>query len=509
MASKWSHWRDTAAGTGGFARFSLPNTTETPETPRMISAPFLALFLSALPSHPAAEIQWQASFEKTLAKALAEKKVVFLAVNMDGEKANERMLDKVYTEKAIVDLSQSTLNLIASAAEHTSADKVCPRFHGLYCLDHRRTDTAARQEILKADDAGMIVAPQHVFIGSDGKVILSVPYEINASELEWCFVTALTKADPATKIAMPAGARMPRRLVMGGVFDPKGAAGGSAQPLTKKELTELIKTLRKGTLNVEERLAAIRRVLTSDDTEALDFIQDEMRSGGTAGGGGGRGGGGGGGRMGGGGGGEEKHKRILHAIGVISPPAYWQIVAQSLEDHDVDLRTEAAVALEQLAAPESMKAIQTALQKEEDPAVQKELLRALGTTGAAEARVRSMLVKRSRTDKNELLRLNAILALGSCDPDADVKDTLESLLEKGTDKERTAAVCAIALTRDETWAPIVEAATKDTKDETLGKAAKAALEVLKGGELRKIREPMSKIGQDKVQRERFFGKVES
>src|SRR6185436_21095190 len=79
------------------------------------------LFLTAALGAPAAnDIQWQSSFEKTPPPAAAEKKVVFLAVNMDGEKANERMLEKVYTDKALIELSTHTLNLIASAAEHTS-----------------------------------------------------------------------------------------------------------------------------------------------------------------------------------------------------------------------------------------------------------------------------------------------------------------------------------------------------------------------------------------------------
>jgi hypothetical protein len=439
--------------------------------------------------------------------------VIFLAVNMDGEKANERIVEKVYTDKSIVELSQSTLNVVASAAEHVPADKPCTRFKGMFCLDHRRNDTAARKEILIADADGLVIAPQHVFIGPDGKVILSVPYEIDAHELEWCFATALAKADPAGKAAMPAGAHMPRRVVMGGVFDPKSTPGGSVAPLTKKELVELIKEMRKGTMRGPDRLNAMRRILASDEAEALEFVQDEMRSGGGGGpggggGGGGKYGGGGGGAGAAGGGGLEKHKLMLHAMGVLSPPAYHAIVEQSLDDHEVVLRTESAVALEQLAAPESVRALQTALQKESDPAVQKEILRALGTTGAADARVRTMLVKRATTEKNELLRLNAILALGSCDPEPEVKEALKTLLTKGTDKERTAAVCALALTRDESWIQEIEAATKETKDGDLAKAAAAATSVLKGGELRKIREPMSHIGQDKVQRERLFGKVE-
>lgn len=474
-------------------------------------------FLALLASPAANDIQWQSSFEKTLEKAAADRKVLFLAVNMDGEKANERMVEKVYTDKAIVELSKSTLNIVASTAEHSTGDKPCSKFTGPTCLDHRKVDVAARKEILKTDDHGMVVAPQNVFIGPDGKVILSVPYEINAHELEWCFITALTKNDPALKLALPEGARMPRRLIMAGVNDPKSSVAGALTAPTKKELVELIKTLRKGTLDQSERIMTFARVLMSDEPEALDFTQDELRSGGGgggagagAGGGGGKGGGGGGGGGAGAGrgGGAEKHRMILHAIGVVSPVAYWKLTADMLENHDAALRAEAAVALEQLAAPESTKAIQTLLAKEEDPTVAKEMLRALGATGAADPKVRAFLVKHAKTEKNEVLRLNAVLALGSADQEPEVKDALKTVLEKGTDKERTAAVCALALTRDDAWTPIIEAATKDTQDAALAKAAKDALAVLKGAELRTIRESLVKIGGDKIQRERLFGRVE-
>ncbi|MDZ4773084.1 MAG: hypothetical protein SGI72_08105, partial [Planctomycetota bacterium] len=469
----------------------------------MIRAISIALLTALFVQPGAADIQWQTSFEKTLEKAAAEKRVVFLAVNMDGEKANERMLEKVYTDKEVVELAKLTLNVVASTGEHPADDKPCTKFGGMTCLDHKKVDVAARTEVLKTDALGMTVAPQNVFIGPDGKVILSVPNEINAHELEWCFVTALTKNDPALKLAMPAGAKMPRRLVLGGVDDPKTSPAGALVAPTKKELAELIKTLRKGTLAQDERVLAFARVLLSDDPDALDFVQDEMRSGGAGGGPGAGGGGGGGGRGGGGmggrgGGGVEKHRLILHTIGAISPVGYWKLTADSLEDHEATIRAEAAVALEQLAAPESTKVLTTLLAKEEDASVAKEMLRALGATGAADPKVRAFLVKQSRAEKNELLRMNAILALGSCDQEAEVKDTLKSLVEKGADKEKTAAVCAMAVTRDAAWMPIIEAATKDTQDAALAKAVKDALTVLKGAELRTIRESLSKIGGDKI-----------
>jgi HEAT repeat protein len=477
----------------------------------MIRTLFLALSLAALASRGTpTEIQWQSSFDKTLERAKAEHKVVFLAVNMDNEKANERMLEHVYTDKAIVELAASTLNLVASAAEHVGADKMCPRFHGLYCLDHRKVDTAARKELLKADDEGRVTSPQQVFLDSEGKVLLSVPYEITVNELEWCFVTALTKGDPTFKGTLPPNARMPRRVILGGMFDPK-AAGGAIKAPAKAEVAELIKEVRKGTLGNEERAKSVRKILMSDETEALEFIKAELRGGGGGGGGGGgKGGGAGGGAggKGGYGGAGDTHKKILHAMGIVSPPIYWEIATEYIANNDVALRTEAIVAMEQLAAPESVKPIEAALQKEDDPTVAKELLRALGTCGASDAKVRAMLIKRAKSDKNELLRLNAIVALGSCDADNDVKEALKSFLEKGNEKERAAAACAAGLTRDEKWVELVQAALQSSKDETLTKAVSASVAVLKGGELRKLREPISKVAQDKVQRERFFGKAE-
>lgn len=445
------------------------------------------------------EIQWQASFEKTLENAQRDKKVVFLAVNMDGEKANERTCEKVYTDKAIIELSQSTLNLIASAAEHAGGDKKCPRFAGLTCLDHRKTDTSARKELLKADADGFVVAPQHVFLDSNGKVLLSVPFEVSANELTWCFVTALTKGDPTFKGAMPASARMPRRVVIGGVFDPKSTAGGSAKPLTHKELVDLVKEVRKGTLKGEERWAVIRRILSSDDKEAIDFITEELR-----------GGGGGGGKFGGGrgDGGEDKHKRILHAIGIVSPPAYWKVAADFLGDSDTTIRGEAAVAIEQLATPEALKELQSQLQTEKDVAIQKELLRALGTCGASDAKVRAALAKRAKSDKIETLRLNALIAIGSCDADPETRETLTAALDKGSEKERTAAVLAMALTRDETWIAAIEAATKGAKDENFTKACALAIEVLKGGSFTKLRAAIEKIAEDTIPRERTFGRAQ-
>lgn len=474
------------------------------------------LFLVA-PRASAADVAWTSGFEKTLERAAAEKKVVFLAVNMDGERANDRMVEKVYRDKEVVALSALTLNLVASAAEHASMDKDCPRFKGVRCQDHRRVDTAARKDVLKADTEGLVVAPQHVFLGYDGKVLLSVPYEISADELAWCFVKALQTADAATAPPMPSSARSPRRLVMSGTYDPTGAdgganAGGSLVPPTKKEVDELITRLKKG-LDFQERMSSLRRLVLSDEPDAVEFIGLELKSSGGGGGGGGMGGGGGpggggggGGAAGRGGGGNERHKLILHAIGVLAPPAYWEMVADFLGDNDPDLQREAAVALEQLGAPQAIPALTKALAGEKDPAKQKDLVRALGACGAHDAKTRAALVKRAKSDKQAAVRANALIALGWSANEPDAKALLRETLEKGADPERAAAAIAVGLSRDAAWTAVLDTAAAQAKDESVKDAIEAAKSVVGGAPLPALRRHVVRFGGDEVGRDRIFGR---
>ncbi|MBK7642242.1 MAG: HEAT repeat domain-containing protein [Planctomycetes bacterium] len=478
---------------------------------------FTLLASLALACSPTADITWLPSLEKAQERALAEKKVVFLAVNMDGERANDRMAEKVYTDKTVVELSTHTLNVVASAAEHAGAEKPCPRFPGITCMDHRRTDSAARKELLKADAEGSVVAPQHVFLGPDGKVILSVPYEVSAEELEWCFATAMQKATPDLKIALPSRARMPRRVVLGGVYDPANGEVGAAPP-THKEIEELIKQLRKGRMD-KDGVTMMLRLLLSDDPLALEFIGLELkgsdtlggRGGGGAGGGGGGGGGAGGGRGGGGGGGGlpggggpgGKHARILHAIGNLSPQAYWEMVADFLDNNEEELRSEAAVALEQLGAPDALRPLQNQLAKEKSALVQGRLLRAIASCAPSDAKVRALILKRV-SDKKAEVRTASIAALGWLEADPAVAALLQEKLEKGVPDERTCALAAMAVTRSETWNPVLEKALAEAKDEALKQDLETAIDALKTGKLKALGELLARATKDDIERARLF-----
>src|SRR5262249_50970137 len=141
--------------------------------------------------------------------------------------------------------------------------------------------------------------------------------------------------------------------------------------------------------------------------------------------------------------GDRRQQRILHAIGVLSPPSYWEVAAEYLEGSETKLRAEAAVALEQLAASEALRDLQSALHKEKDKDVLKEILRALGTCGANDKGVRTLLLKKAGGEKDELLRTSAIAACGFLSSGDDVAEVMTGLVQKGTQAERMAAACAM------------------------------------------------------------------
>lgn len=445
-------------------------------------------------------ISWQATYEGALKLAAGEQKVVFIAVNMDGERANDRMAKEVYKDKAIVRLTEHTVNLVSSNFSHAEGDRKCPRFGGLTCTEHRRVDVEVRGKVLAPDDEGFVIAPQHVWLGPDGEVLLSVPYEVSVSELEWCFATALHLVDPELVLKISSGARAPKRLVMGGVADTGAAGGRGGAPPTRAEALELLDELKRSGGRGGGQQEKLRRLARADEPEARDYVLSVLRA--SAGGG----------RWGSGGGSNENGERtdrratLLRWIGEASPQSYWEICVDFISAGEEGLRREAVVALEQLAAPESAKAIQAALGKEKDPAIKKNLFRALGTTGADNSRARKALLKQARDERKELWRLNAILALGSLAPHEEISERLLEILLEGEDRDRIAAAAAMALSRDPVWLGALEEVARESGlSPALEKAMGQAIGVLKGEPLGTLRATVSQVGSDEIERWRLFG----
>lgn len=440
---------------------------------------FLLLPFAALTS--AASIPWESDFQAARERASSENKVLFCALNMDGEKANDRIADDVYTDKEVVALSEFTVNLLGSRFEH--GDK-CKRFDGLACADHQKIEMSIRGEILGAAAGVSVVAPQHIFVGPDGKVLLSVPYEITARELQWCLVTAILKVDPAAKVSMPAKARAPKRLIQSGVL-PTGGGDASISPLSEEEVEATIEAIRNG-MRAEDRSNAMLRLLATDDEAAIEFIDVEL----------------GGVKL-------QRRKpllvRIVRAMGAVSPPSFAPTLERFLKFPDSEIRMEAVAALEQIGAPKMVKELRSVYGKEDSARVAAQMVRAIGIIGAEDKSARSVVIKAAGDKKDDELAANALFALGLHASDKKAWETIEAGLTHESPRRRQAAALGLALGRASERSDTLQALREAESDDEVAATFDAVLAVLAGGPISGLAETAAKITGSEIPRPRFFG----
>ena len=470
---------------------------------------------AALAPGGARDIEWAPTFDGAFEAAAADDRVVFVAVNMDGERANDRMVDKVYGDRDVRALAEETVNLIASADRHRKSGK-CPRFGCEDCDQHRYVDIAVREQILKPSATGAVIAPQHVFCSPGGDVLLSVPYEVSASELVWCFHEAAAILAGVEPEARRHPGRRPRRLVVGDVAQ----LGGGDGPVTRDEALELIATLKKGG-NRGETQEMIRRLATSDEPEAREYVLAMLRAGGGSARGGGRGGRGGGGGGGRGGNSDRERGQLLRWIGERSPASYWEVCLEFADSGADAVKQEAIVALEQLGAEESLSVLMKALRRStSEPERHKNVLRAIGSAARDDRKARAALLKASVDRKQPMIRANALVALGWLDADDDVGERLRAAAlpavhgelakvdpEEVTDEERLAAVVAMGLSREPVWKPLLEGIAGDEGEEpALKDAATASLAVISGRPYAALAGALEEASGDEIPRNRHFGR---
>lgn len=456
-------------------------------------------------------IEWANSYDAALQAAADQERVLFVAVNVDGERANDRMAEVVYKDRGVVSISGKTVNLIGSPDLHKKSGK-CPRFGCASCDVHRRAYASICSEILKMDDDGSVVAPQHVWLSPGGDVLLSVPYEVTADELTWCFHEAMAIQAGVEPEDRRSAGRRPRRLIVGDVIDPDG----DAAPITREEALTIIQEHKKGGTSTE-RVQMIRRLCTADEPEARAYVLTVLRADG--GRGSGRGGGGGAPRANQNS--DRNRTRLLRRIGEVSPVSYWEVCAEFADSGSESVQKEAIVALEQLGADDSLPMLMKALRRAStDPQGQEPLVRAIGAVARGDKKARTALLRASTDKKNEGLRANAIISLGWLDADEDVAQRLlEAALpeehgqkakikpDRVTPRERLGAVVAMGISRDAAWSETLQSIVDDgLEPEDLRRAAKASLAVIDGAGYALLRDPMTEAGGDEIPRNRLFSR---
>ena len=269
-------------------RFAGPSPPR-PMLRLLLPSPWPPLLPATSGPHPESEasvatrggIPWEEDWAAARARALEEGRVLFVAANMDGERANDRMAEDVYREKAVVALAEQPC---PSSRARSPMGRAPARGSGPSAVSTTSRSTSGHGRKSCPPTRTARWSPRStVFLAPDGTVLLSVEYEITADELEWCLGEALRKLDPDDEVKLSGGARPPKRW-----WWTASPRRGDRQPPTRDEVLELLRELKKG--RMENRDAAVRRLLTADEDEAREFAVQELRR---SGGGGRRGGGGG------------------------------------------------------------------------------------------------------------------------------------------------------------------------------------------------------------------------
>ena len=449
--------------------------------PALVSASVLSCVLS----FAAPTIDWQPDVATALELAKAGSKPLFVAINMDGERANDEMVRVHYKNATIGKLCARTANLFASRFDHGSGNRPCPRSGGITCAQHMEVEKEVRRLFLGGREGPEVIAPQHLFIGPENKMLLSVPYSITVEQLEWCLVTAIQKLDPEFPWTLSGAARPPRRLVMEGVA--KVGELVPQVPPTREEITEILSQLKKvGPRQAgPDTISLVGRLMASDDKRAMDYIKSMLRTTFFSRGG------------------SDRLERTLHTIGQHSSPSWWQVVEPFLADSRLPVRCEAAVALEQLAEPKSLGALLKQWNKEKESDARKELIRAIAGAGADSRKASSMVSEQARKAKNVDLKATALVASARLNDRQLVRDLALEALTSEEPRVRAAAAYVVAIRREmDLKKPLEERALME-EDPDAKEALEAAIEVLNGQEATRLDPTLRKLTGSKIHRDRL------
>ncbi len=452
---------------------------------------FLCLGLSGHTIPSANSIPWQNSWHAALEDAQNRDTIIFVAVNMDGERANDQAAASLYHHQDILDWSTQCVSLIASRFEHRSQG-TCPRFGTISCQEHQAVEKEVRDKVFGVPAGTSIIAPHHVFLDKTGKILLSIPYQVSHQELAWCFYAAMKKAYPERALKESKGSRAPRRVFWDEVLTSDRS---KITPLTDDEVEVVVQRLRS-TKGIEQRIPDLYALLATDHPDAIEAINQALQSAKGAGAWAGRGGKNGQSRL------QEFRLDLIHKMGVYSPLSYWQVLVNQLEDANANVRQEAAVALEQIGAENAIKALKASLKNEEDPNVRRCLVRALGTCGAENSSARKQLLTFAKGKKEPAVQKNALFALGNHAGQKAVGKTLQKYLDQGDIQQQQAVLLGVGFARNSQFLPVIE--NLSPADPAVASTLEVVLQVAHGKSAKLLAPLMKDVLGDSIPRERFF-----
>ncbi len=382
------------------------------------------LLISA--SATAQGFKWVKTVDEALEQAKTENKVVLFAINLEGERANDELVRRHYQDPLLRKLSSNIICVFCSAFTGRPATAKT----GLHTNANKNNERIVRSRFLKADSDQWIVAPQHVFVGPDGKILSSVSYRVTKGELEWMIVHAIRQVDPGFEWQASGAYRAPADMRKGQADD----AEGQEPPPTAAQVREALENIARGTTrgggrgrrgrnNWERLLADAETIIHSDRPEALKWGKAALRNRWTG-------------------------KRLMKIVGEKSPQVWSKVVSEHVANNDADMRLAAVIALEQLGDPKSLSCLKTGFKKEKELDVQGRMLRAMAKVAPANKQAILLVQKALKSHKSEFVRAHATVAVGLLENRAAVTEGLRRALQDSSGLVRSVAAYVIAIRQD-------------------------------------------------------------
>lgn len=311
------------------------------------------------------QIEWVGDWKEAFQQARQTGRPVMVCINSkDGEQANERAARNTYRDPWFVPMTRRFVMIVVSVREH-AAEGICPRFGRVTCKEHLACWKELRiehgDEFLLPDTVDEMISPQHAWFRPDGKLLQRKEYELSRDQLL-------------------------RR--MQDVLALCGASPNADAPLDDRDRAALERA-RKG--DKEARWAAFGHLFASEKTAVrtalLDLLKDTKAT--------------------------PPRCELLRAFGRGRVLDARPTVEALLKDQDADVRSYAAVCLEEMASARSVAVLVKRAKAERDPMVRKNLYRALGACGgpAADKSAARALLKAVADDKQRMVCKHAALAL--------------------------------------------------------------------------------------------------
>ena len=407
----------------------------------MLCASLLCCLLLAA---PADGVVWEEDFLEAFEKAAELDRPVLICINMDNEWANDTLAKKLYHNPEFVELSQSFVCLAASIFDHPSADdpKMCARFPGITCGQHKLIESQTRQTFIKGRE---VVAPQHIVASKDRELLSRQAYYDGKDVLFRFLKGVLGKGSGPEAAEDEYDPNEPIRLPIKKLADLRERA-------TTTDWGELYRLLDE----IDSLQRPIAAALYSE------FAQNEELP-------------------------EKVRVGAIERLGVKGSYDAIDLLVSLLSGKDTSLQLAAVKSLEVAELPDATEELLNLLRRRPAETLECSILRSLGACGAGNEQAFKAL-ERGLRDSNALVRCSSALGLGyvvaglgsadSAEENPDRAKAIKKLIAALRDRQsqvRGTAVYALGLARAAEAKQALEKLAANDDDRNVRNCAAAAL----------------------------------